>query len=295
MPSRTADWDRGLATSEVAFARRILSSPGVAAQDKRVRSRVAIRWSTVKSKSMLFQTGEDIRSSSRTRSQKAVSAARSSTQRIAFSGMGRLLALSNVRPRIDKIIVDAAVDHAGKAIRCVDDAPRSPPSATALRELDRMSHRLEHHRLRLHVLQRIATRLRHPFVLAATPASSGSVAPKATSEWAKPRSRSAGPRRHRSPRGAFVRMEDYSLDALAREVLGEGKALESNAKDRLAEIIHNYRHNLPAFALYAALTPPRLRHRQQAGSDQASLRAQSIGGMTPDRVAASIASFDFVI
>jgi len=50
-------------------------------------------------------------------------------------------------------------------------------------------------------------------------------------------------------------MEDYSLDAVAREVLGEGKAIESNARDRLAEIIHNYRHNLPAFALYARLMP----------------------------------------
>jgi len=46
-------------------------------------------------------------------------------------------------------------------------------------------------------------------------------------------------------------MEDYSLDAVAREVLGEGKAIKSDARDRLAEIIHNYRHDLPAFALYA--------------------------------------------
>src|SRR5262249_59462873 len=52
-------------------------------------------------------------------------------------------------------------------------------------------------------------------------------------------------------RGAFVRMEDYSLDAVAREVLGEGKAVKSDVRDRIAEIMHNYRHDLAAFALYA--------------------------------------------
>jgi DNA polymerase-2 len=52
-------------------------------------------------------------------------------------------------------------------------------------------------------------------------------------------------------RGAFVRMEDYSLDAVAREVLGEGKALTGGVQDRAAEITHNYRHDLPAFARYA--------------------------------------------
>ena len=44
-------------------------------------------------------------------------------------------------------------------------------------------------------------------------------------------------------RGAFVRMDDYSLDAVAREVLGEGKAVAGDARDRIAEIIHNYQHD----------------------------------------------------
>src|SRR6202034_918682 len=52
-------------------------------------------------------------------------------------------------------------------------------------------------------------------------------------------------------RGAFIRMDDYSLDAVARQVLGEGKALTGDVRDRLAEIVHNYRHDLAAFALYA--------------------------------------------
>src|SRR6185437_17000220 len=52
-------------------------------------------------------------------------------------------------------------------------------------------------------------------------------------------------------RGAFVRMDDYSLDAVARKVLGEGKAVSGDVRDRIGEITHNYKHDLPAFALYA--------------------------------------------
>jgi len=51
--------------------------------------------------------------------------------------------------------------------------------------------------------------------------------------------------------------KNYSLDAVAREVLGEGKGLSNpTPKTASPKIIHNYRHNLPAFALYRpALTP----------------------------------------
>ena len=52
-------------------------------------------------------------------------------------------------------------------------------------------------------------------------------------------------------RGAFVRFDDYSLDAVAREVLGEGKALEGDAHDRIGEIMQRYEEDLPGFALYA--------------------------------------------
>ncbi len=96
-------------------------------------------------------------------------------------------------------------------------------------------------------------------------------------------------------RGAFVRMEDYSLDAVSRAVLGEGKAVKGDVKDRLAEIIHNYRYDLPAFALYAR-TDSRLAYDIVHKLDLVRLafaRSQ-LAGMTPDRVAASIASFDFV-
>ncbi|MCZ6656738.1 MAG: DNA polymerase II [Gammaproteobacteria bacterium] len=96
-------------------------------------------------------------------------------------------------------------------------------------------------------------------------------------------------------RGAFVRMDDYSLDAVAREVLGEGKALAGASHDRLGEILHNYANDLAAFALYAR-TDARLALEIVERLDLVNLAmARSrLTGMTPDRVAASIASFDFL-
>ena len=96
-------------------------------------------------------------------------------------------------------------------------------------------------------------------------------------------------------RGAFVRMEDYSLDAVSRQVLGEGKAMRGPAHARLTEILDNYREDLPAFALYAR-TDARLAWQIVHKLDLVRLafaRSQ-LTGMMPDRVAASIASFDFV-
>ncbi len=96
-------------------------------------------------------------------------------------------------------------------------------------------------------------------------------------------------------RGAFVRMDDYSLDAVSREVLDEGKTLQGDARGRAAEILHNYRHDLAAFARYAR-TDARLAYEIVARLDLVHLAfARSrLTGMTPDRVAASIASFDFL-
>jgi len=96
-------------------------------------------------------------------------------------------------------------------------------------------------------------------------------------------------------RGAFIRMDDYSLDAVAREVLGEGKAVAGPARDRLAEILHNYQHDLPAFALYAR-TDARLALGivEKLRLVELAFARSQLTGMTPDRVAASIASFDFL-
>src|SRR5690606_18529263 len=96
-------------------------------------------------------------------------------------------------------------------------------------------------------------------------------------------------------RGAFVRTDDYSLDAVAREVLGEGKAVKGDVRDRIAEIVHNYRHDLPAFALYAR-TDARLAYQiiEKLNLLPLAFARSQLTGMTPDRVAASIASFDFL-
>jgi DNA polymerase-2 len=96
-------------------------------------------------------------------------------------------------------------------------------------------------------------------------------------------------------RGAFVKFDDYSLDAVAREVLGEGKALEGDAADRAGEIMQRYQDDLPGFALYAR-TDARLALEivDQLQLVPLSFARSKLTGLTPDRVAASIASFDFV-
>jgi DNA polymerase II len=211
----------------------------------------------------------------------------------------RLLAISMYAPDIDEVlIVDGSLrDMPEKAVRCANEREAlhafcdrvlalDPDVLTGWNTID----------FDFAVLERVAARTRHPLNLG----------------------RDAGAIRLRKPegyfgsgqatipgrvvldgidllRGAFVRMEDYSLDAVARSVLGEGKAVKGDARDRLQEIQDNYRHDLPAFALYAR-TDARLAYDIVKKLDLVRLafaRSQ-LAGMTPDRVAASIASFDFV-
>ena len=98
-------------------------------------------------------------------------------------------------------------------------------------------------------------------------------------------------------RGAFMRLSDYSLDAVANEVLGEGKETlgEHPSSNRAADIEARYRDNLPAFAAYAR-TDARLALQIVERLDLVNLAVarSRLTGMTPDRVSASIASFDFL-
>jgi DNA polymerase-2 len=96
-------------------------------------------------------------------------------------------------------------------------------------------------------------------------------------------------------RGAFVRMDDYSLDAVARQVLGEGKALLGDNAGRADEIQQRYEHDLTGFCEYAR-TDARLvlEILEKMELIKLALARSRLTGMTPDRVAASIASFDFV-
>ena len=96
-------------------------------------------------------------------------------------------------------------------------------------------------------------------------------------------------------RGAFIKLDEYSLNAVALHVLGEGKALHGDARDRVAEILDGYRHHLEDFALYAR-TDSRLALEIVEKLDLVTLAVERsmLTGMTPDRVSASIASFDFL-
>ncbi|MDH3452096.1 MAG: DNA polymerase II, partial [Gammaproteobacteria bacterium] len=96
-------------------------------------------------------------------------------------------------------------------------------------------------------------------------------------------------------RGAFVKFDDYSLDAVAQEVLGEGKALAGDAADRAGEILQRYNDDLPGFARYAR-TDARLAFDivDQLQLVPLAVARSKLTGLTPDRVAASIASFDFM-
>ena len=97
-------------------------------------------------------------------------------------------------------------------------------------------------------------------------------------------------------RGAFLRFDDYSLDRVASEVLGEGKvALGADRGNRAEEIQARFRDDLDTFADYAR-TDARLALQIVEKLDLVTLAmARSrLTGMTPDRVSASIASFDFL-
>ncbi|HTK97110.1 MAG TPA: 3'-5' exonuclease, partial [Pseudomonadales bacterium] len=104
----------------------------------------------------------------------------------------------------------------------------------------------------LSVLAKIAQRVRHPFELGREP---GGLRMRPARGYFGSGSASIPGRLVLDGidliRGAFVRFDDYSLDAVAREVLGEGKALEGSAHDRVDEIMQRYAEDLPGFALYA--------------------------------------------
>ncbi len=98
-------------------------------------------------------------------------------------------------------------------------------------------------------------------------------------------------------RGAFVRVDDYSLDGVGQAILGEGKTLGhgEDGLDKVAQILDTYASDLPKFTEYAR-TDARLALAIVEKLDLIKLAfaRASLTGMTPDRVAASIASFDFL-
>jgi len=211
----------------------------------------------------------------------------------------RLLAISMYAPGLDEVLIVDSGERPmpEKATRCVNEYAALDAFCARVREFDAdVLTGWNTIDFDLTVLERIAFRLRHRLELG----------------------RDSTPMRLRKPegyfgsgqasisgrlvldgidllRGAFIRMDDYSLDAVAREVLGEGKAVAGDVRDRIGEIVHNYRHDLPAFALYAR-TDARLAYQivEKLNVVQLAFARSKLTGMTPDRVAASIASFDFL-
>jgi DNA polymerase-2 len=211
----------------------------------------------------------------------------------------RLLAISLFGPDVDEVlIVDSSNrEMPERAVRCASEHAALEAFCQRIRQLDPdVLTGWNTIDFDLAVLQRIAARVRHPLELG----------------------RDAGALRLRKPegyfgsgqasipgrlvldgidllRGAFVRMDDYSLDAVARAALGEGKAVSGEVRDRSGEILHNYQHDLPAFARYAR-TDARLAYQiiERLNLIRLAFERSRLTGMTPDRVAASIASFDYL-
>jgi DNA polymerase-2 len=94
-------------------------------------------------------------------------------------------------------------------------------------------------------------------------------------------------------RGAFVRMHDYSLDAVAREVLGEGKTLHGHG--RADEILRLFEQDRPRLVEYNR-TDARLAKDilDELHLVELAVERSRLTGMPLDRVSSSIAAFDFL-
>ena len=94
-------------------------------------------------------------------------------------------------------------------------------------------------------------------------------------------------------RGAFVRMEDYTLDAVARSVLGEGKTL--TGRGRADEILRLFKDDREALVEYnrtdARLVVEILERLELV---ELAIERSRLTGLPLDRVSSSIAAFDFL-
>jgi DNA polymerase-2 len=94
-------------------------------------------------------------------------------------------------------------------------------------------------------------------------------------------------------RGAFVRMDDYGLDAVARAVLGEGKTVAGEGK--AAEILRLFKEDRPRFVEYnRADARLALGILERLRLVELAVERSKLTGLPPDRVAGSIAAFDFL-
>jgi DNA polymerase-2 len=94
-------------------------------------------------------------------------------------------------------------------------------------------------------------------------------------------------------RGAFVRMDDYGLDAVARSVLGEGKTLAGHG--RAEEILRLFEEDRERLVEYNR-TDARLALEviEKLRLVELAVERSRLTGLSLDRVASSIAAFDFL-
>src|ERR1700734_2063476 len=156
----------------------------------------------------------------------------------------RLLAISLYAPGVDEVLIVDGGDRPmpERAQRCADDRAALGGVLARVRELDPdVLTGWNVIDFDLTVLQRIAVRLNHPFPLGREP---GAMRLRKAEGYFGSGQASIPGRVVLDGidllRGAFVRMDEYSLDAVAREVLGEGKAVAGDVRERVAEIIDNY-------------------------------------------------------
>lgn len=92
-------------------------------------------------------------------------------------------------------------------------------------------------------------------------------------------------------RGAAIRMEEYSLDFVARAVLGEGKVIKGH--DRGEEILRTFHEDRPRFVAYN-LADARLvlAILERLRLVELAVEHSLLTGLTPDRMGASIAAFE---
>ncbi len=93
-------------------------------------------------------------------------------------------------------------------------------------------------------------------------------------------------------RGSFVKMEHYSLDFVAREILGEGKTLSG---DRAQTILDHYLHDrgrLVEYNLNDARLVLEILNRLKL--IELAVERSLLTGLPIDRVAGSVAAFDFL-
>lgn len=211
----------------------------------------------------------------------------------------RLLAISLYAPGIDEVLIVDSDARAmpEKAIRCATEYVALEAFCARVRKIDPdvlLGWNVID--FDLTVLQRIALRIHHPLALGRDVGAMR--IRKAEGHFGSGQANIPGRLALDGIdllRGAFIRMDEYSLDAVARVVLGEGKVVTGDVKNRVGEILDNYQHDLAAFALYAR-TDARLAYQiiERLRLVPLALARSHLTGMTPDRVAASIASFDFL-